>query len=173
MACYEQAERASNGYRAWIRTMNNASKGRYGKVVNRSFPVVGSSIPALLHFCCCIFLIPPASARNHYPLPKTEFRLKGGKRHPGNVALNRDRRKAPPRLFLASPIQPRTSTKCILYGNDRFSRRIRSKICRLNIHEIMDRQFSSEIVLASTCHIRTSADRNCLSWAGSNRIDSR
>jgi hypothetical protein len=28
MACHEQAEGASNGYRAWIRTMNNASKGR-------------------------------------------------------------------------------------------------------------------------------------------------
>ena len=28
MACHEQAESASNGYRAWIRTINNASKGR-------------------------------------------------------------------------------------------------------------------------------------------------
>jgi hypothetical protein len=35
MACHEQASGASNGYRAWIRTMNNASKGRCVTVTPR------------------------------------------------------------------------------------------------------------------------------------------
>jgi hypothetical protein len=35
MACHEQASSASNGYRAWIRTMNNASKGRCVTVTPR------------------------------------------------------------------------------------------------------------------------------------------
>src|SRR5258708_15258671 len=50
MACHEQAESASNGYRAWIRTMNNASKGRIFAFI--SYCV--STCYKVEIFCCCI-----------------------------------------------------------------------------------------------------------------------
>jgi hypothetical protein len=44
MACHEQASGPSNGYRAWIRTMNNASKGPYSA---QEKPKIFQQFPAI------------------------------------------------------------------------------------------------------------------------------